>query len=233
MFNTISFLGIVPARGGSVRLPRKNLLELNGEPLIASSIKAGLKSKYIDEVIVSTDDGEIIEAAKQFGAEVPFRRPQDLAQDETKTIDVILHALKSLAKGGKNFEYLVLLQPTSPFRSARHIDAAVEIVCNENLDGIVGVTELEHPVEWANILPPNYSMDKFFCSGNYELRSQEFPTRYRINGAIYICRISRILDEETIFFSSNTKAFVMDRKSSIDIDTEFDYKIAGCLSRIR
>jgi len=228
-----TFLGVVPARGGSVRLPRKNLLELNGEPLIATSIKAGLKSKYIDEVIVSTDDLEIIDVAKRYGADVPFRRPEYLAQHDTKTIDVILHTLKYMIASGNIFEYLVLLQPTSPFRSARHIDAAVEMVCHENLDSVVGVTELEHPVEWTNLLPPNNSMDDFFCSGSFEKRSQEFPTRYRINGAIYICRISRILDEGKIFFSSNTKAFIMDRKSSIDIDTEFDYSIASCLSASR
>jgi CMP-N-acetylneuraminic acid synthetase len=122
LFRSKTFLALIPARSGSVRLPRKNLRDLNGRPLIAWSIEAALKSKYIDRVVVSTDDSEIAETSKRFGADVPFLRPPELATKDAKSIDVVIHALRHLESQLETFDYLILLQPTSPMRTAGHVD---------------------------------------------------------------------------------------------------------------
>ena len=127
MFKNKTFLAIIPARGGSKRLPCKNVLDLKGKPLIAWSIEAGLKSKYIDEVMVTTDDDEIIEIAKTFKANVPFKRPNFLASDHATRSEVIRHTIEFYEQElNKKFDYVVFLQPTSPLRNAKHIDESIE-----------------------------------------------------------------------------------------------------------
>ena len=229
MFKSKTFLALIPARSGSVRLPRKNLLNLSGKPLIAWSIETALKSKYIDRIVVSTDDPEIAETSKRFGADVPFLRPPELATNDAKSIDVVIHALRYLETKLERFDYLLLLQPTSPMRTADHIDSAVEFLSEARIDAVIGVTEVDHPTEWTNILPSDLSMDKFFDRNWIERCSQDLPTRYRINGALYLCNCERILKEKSMFFRNNVKAFVMDRAASVDIDTQFDLTIAQYL----
>jgi len=230
MIGDQKLLALITARSGSKRLPRKNILDLAGKPLIAWSIEAGLQSKYVDRVIVSTDDEEIARTCREYGADVPFMRPLELAHDSTPSIAVVTHALRSLEDTGETYKYLLLLQPTSPLRNSGHIDEAVEFLLEKKADSVVGVTEVEHPIELTNIIPENCSMDDFLSSAVEGKRSQDFPLRYRINGAIYLTKAKRTLDENSLLFRSNTFAFKMKRNASVDIDTIEDMNYAKYLA---
>ena len=222
-------LALIAARGGSERLPRKNVLKLAGKSLIVWSIEAGLRSKYVDRVIVSTDDEEIAEISRYYGADVPFMRPMELSRDTTLSMDVIRHSIRTLEKNGGRYEYLLLLQPTSPLRTEHHIDEAVKLLIEKDADGVIGVTETEHPIEWMNQLPENLSMDGFVSEENQGKPCQDFPQRYRINGAIYLCKVSDIMAEDGTFFKEGSYAYKMDQMDSIDIDTQKDFLIAEAL----
>ena len=155
-------LALIPARGGSRRLPGKNLLKLCGEPITVWSIKAAQQSKYVDRIVVSTDSDEIAEVARAAGADVPFMRPNYLASDTASSLDVVNHALNELNQKGQCYEFIVLLQPTSPLRTSKHIDESFELLQSKDADAIVGVTELDHPIELTNRLPDDLSMKGFF-----------------------------------------------------------------------
>jgi CMP-N,N'-diacetyllegionaminic acid synthase len=222
-------LAIIPARGGSKRLLRKNILPLAGRPVIAWTIEAALKSSAVKRVVVSTDDPEIAAIAKSFGAEVPFLRESELASDTTSTIDVVVDTLKRLTFEGR----LVLLQPTSPLRTAMHIDEAANLMTIKSADGVVSVTKAEHPLEWFGLLPDDGCMRKFLDPGVRNLRSQDLPVSYRLNGAIYIAESRKLIEEGTFFLRKNVYAYRMERESSVDIDDEFDYRVADMLLKDR
>ncbi len=223
MINDGKLLAIITARGGSKRLPRKNVLDLHGKPMIAWSIEAGLQSKYVDRVVVTTDDEEIADVSRRYGASVPFMRPDDLSSDDAASLDVVRHAVKLL---GESYKYIILLQPTSPLRESKHIDGAVELLMQKNADGVIGVSEVEHPVEWTNILSDDLSMNGFLSSDVVGKRSQDYPKRYRINGSIYLCDIEKMLQENTFMLARNCYAYCMDPESSIDVDGEIDFTLA-------
>ena len=229
MIDEKKVLAIVPARGGSKRLPGKNRLILNNKPLIAWSIEAGLNSSYVDRVIVSTDDQDIADISREWGAEVPFIRPQELASDKATTVDTIIHALQSIENSDERYDYILLLQPTSPLRTAKHIDEAVELMIEKCADSIVGVTEVSHPVEWSNTLPDNLSMDNFISKEAYFTRSQDFPERYQINGAIYLIKKESLLSSGMMKSEVNSIAYIMDKNDSVDIDDRFDFILAETL----
>ena len=176
-----TFLVIIPARGGSKRLPRKNLLDLCGKPLIAWSIEAALKSKYISKVIVSSDDEEILNIAKEYKADF-IKRPDELASDTATTFDALKHTLENVEK----YDYVVLLQPTSPLRTEKHIDEAIELLKEKNADAIISVCEMEHSPLWSNTLDEDLNMSNFLRDEVLNKRSQDLPKYYRLNGAIYI-----------------------------------------------
>jgi len=226
MINGKKLLALIPARGGSKRLPRKNILDFVGKPLIAWTIEAALNSKYIDRVVVSTDDKEIADISKKYGADVPFMRPVELAEDSASSIDTILHSLNLLSIQEGEYEYLILLQPTSPLRTFEHINEAVDLFIEKKANGVVGVTEVSHPVEWMNIIPKDLSMDNFLSKEIEGMRSQDFEKRYRINGAIYLCKTINIIKEESLFPRINMFAMKMDKFSSVDIDTAEDMNYA-------
>ena len=226
-------LAIVPARGGSKRLPRKNIRELYGKPLIAWSIEAGLASRYVDKVIVSTDDDEISRISKKYGADVPFLRPSVLATDNATTIDVVIHILKYYESIDELYDYVLLIQPTSPLRSAHHIDEALELVIEKEAKGVISVCKVEHPIEWTNSLPADGSMDSFIDRKHLNKRSQDLQERYRINGAIYAAKSRDLLMEKTFFMEKGVVAYIMSRKVSIDIDTEEEFMMAECLFKIK
>jgi CMP-N-acetylneuraminic acid synthetase len=148
-----NLLAIIPARGGSKRLPRKNILDLVEKPLISWTIEAALGSKYIDRTIVSTDSQEIADISKKYGADVPFMRSIDLANDESTSIDVVLNLLKKLEEVGELYDYIILLQPTSPLRTTQHIDESVELLQLTNSDAVISVCEAEHSPLWCNVIP--------------------------------------------------------------------------------
>ena len=217
----MKYLAIIPARGGSKRLPNKNILNLNGKPLIAWSIEAAKNSKKIDDIVVTSDSDKILDIAKKYNVK-SIKRPDFLASDTATTFDAIKHAIESLEEKS---EYVVLLQPTSPLRNEKHINEAIELLEAKNADAVISICEVEHSPLWSNTLPENLNMSNFLRDEAKNKRSQDLPKYYRLNGAIYICKTDRLLEEKTFFIKNNIFAYVMDRKSSVDIDDEIDFTL--------
>ncbi len=217
-------LGIIPARGGSKRLPRKNIMLLAGRPLVSWTIDAGCKSKYIDKLIVTSDDEEILSVSKQSGAYI-FKRPDELASDTATTFEVV----KNLIDNMPGYNFIVLLQPTSPLRNERHIDAAIELLMQKNADAIISICETEHSPLWCNTIPEDGSMRNFLRDELKNKRSQDIDKYYRLNGAIYICNTDKLLQEKSFFIQDNMYGYIMENKYSLDIDNAFDFKFAEFL----
>lgn len=226
MYKGKKFLAVIPARGGSKRVPKKNILDLAGKPLIAWSIEAGLKSKYIDDVIVTSDCDDILKISKEYGAKT-LKRPQELAQDTTTTFDTILHTLQNT----EQYNFVILLQPTSPLRTEVHIDEAIELLDEKKADAIISICETEHSPLWSNTLPKDESMENFISEEIKNIRSQDLPLYYKLNGAIYICKIDSLKRDNSFFLKKNIYGYKMDQKSSIDIDTELDFDFVDFLIR--
>jgi len=233
VFKNKKFLAVIPARGGSKRLPGKNVLELAGKPLIAWTIEAAKNSRYIDDIVVTTDDYEIARIAKMYGASVPFMRPDELSTDEAKTIDVVAHVIQYYSNNNTEFDYIILLQPTSPLREAYHIDKAIERILEKKFDSLVSVCEAEHSPLWSNVIPENGDMSHFLSEKLKDTRGQDLPTYYRLNGAIYICICDKLLEEHTFFLSSSVCSFEMSTRSSVDIDDKLGFDFANFLMSIK
>jgi CMP-N,N'-diacetyllegionaminic acid synthase len=213
-------LAIIPARGGSKRLKNKNILKLNNKPLIAYSIEAALASKYIDEVVVTSDNETILEIATSYGTKT-IKRPNELATDSSATIDTILHTLEIY----NSFDTIIVLQPTSPLRTSNHIDEAIEEFINKKANGVISVCKTEHSPLWSNTLEKNNKMDNFLSKELLNLRSQDLPEYFRLNGAIYIAKKDKIIEQKTFFIDSNIYAYIMPQEVSIDIDTHLDFLV--------
>ncbi len=222
MYKNKTFLAIIPARGGSKRLPRKNILDLNGKPLITYSIEAGLTSKYIDKVLVTSDDDEILGVSKRYKADI-IKRPDYLASDTATSFDAIKHSINNIEK----YDYIVLLQPTSPLRTSKHIDEAIELLGEKGANAIISVSQMEHSPLWSNTLDDSLSMKGFLDDKILNKRSQDLETYYRLNGAIYICKTDKLLEEKSFFIKDKIYAYVMHRERSIDIDEKIDFRIAS------
>ncbi|PKH05292.1 cytidylyltransferase domain-containing protein [Moritella sp. Urea-trap-13] len=218
-------LAIIPARGGSKRLPRKNVLPLQGKPLIAWSIDAGLNSRYVDRVVVSTDCNEIADISKQYGADVPFMRPEDIAGDTATTNSVILHMINALSRT-ELFDIVVILQPTSPLRTSTDIDDALDMLETKQGDGVVSVCECEHSPLWSNIIPGDDNMGGFIREDIKGKRSQDLPTYYRLNGAVYAFTTDALIVNQGISYSNAVFSMKMPALRSVDIDNELDFKLA-------
>lgn len=225
MINNYHVVALIPARGGSKRLPKKNIKLLDGKPLIAWSIECAKKSQYVDQIIVSTDSQQIKDISENYGANVPFIRPDYLSNDTATTYDVLQHAIESLALNKPNI-LLVLLQPTSPLRTTEELDKAIEYFIQKNALGVVSVSEMEHSPLWANVLPDDDNMLNFLPNNIVGKRSQDLPTYYRINGSIYIYDIVSLLQNKRVFFDERVFAFITVPDTSVDIDTMLDFKIA-------
>ncbi|EAH6293257.1 acylneuraminate cytidylyltransferase family protein [Campylobacter lari] len=221
-------LAIIPARSGSKRLIHKNIKILKNKPLIAWSIEAALKSKYIKNVIVSTDSKEYARIAMQYGAQVPYLRDRSLSDDTSSSFDVIKNIIDFYADKNISFKYIVLLQPTSPLRNNKHIDEALDLFFKKKANSVISVCECEHSPLWSNIIPENGAMDLFLPSEIKNLRSQDLEKYYRLNGAIYIAKIEEFMQYKG-FFMPNSFAYKMESIYSIDIDTDYDFKIADLL----
>jgi len=229
----MKILAIVPARGGSKRLPGKNIKRLHGKPLIQWAIESASGIAEISRVIVSTDCSEIADIAARSGAEVPFLRPEELASDTSSSTDVIKHALRHYEAQGEHFDYVLLLQPTSPIRNAQHTQGAIELLKEKQADAVVSVCECDHSPLWSNTLPDDQSMDGFIRPELKNTRSQDLPDYFRLNGAIYITKVSRFFEENSLFLSSNIYAYVMDGESSVDIDHELDFLLAETILKYK
>lgn len=222
MFENKRILAIIPARGGSKGIPHKNIIDLCGKPLINYTIEAALGSKYIDYVIVSTDDQEIAKVARYCGAEIPFMRPAEFADDTSKTIDAVLYTVSELENIGEKFDILVLLQPTEPLRTAGDIDGAIDRYFECGCHSLVSVSEVDdHPILIRSV---EENQLKPLLNGSSTCRRQDMPIYYRVNGCIYINAISE-LNRKTSF-NDNTVPYIMERSHSVDIDELSDLALA-------
>ncbi|HPO08224.1 MAG TPA: acylneuraminate cytidylyltransferase family protein [bacterium] len=225
-------LGIIPARGGSKGLPRKNVRDLGGKPLIVHTIEAAKESR-IDRVILTTDDDEIAEIGRKWGAEVPFKRPPEFATDTVASLLVLLHALHFMEEHeGFSPDTVVYLQPTSPFRTAKHIDEALDLFQSSGATSVMGMTEVyEHPYYMFE-LKEDKKIRPFMYIQDRPLRRQEVPYYYRINGALYISKreyYRNISPVAPVCDFDNCVAYVMDSASSVDINDYLDFKKAEML----
>ena len=225
MFKGKKILALVPARGGSKGLPNKNIIPLAGEPLIAWTLELAIENKFIDKVIVSTDDDYTAHISKEFGAEVPFIRPKKLAKDTSSGIDVVLHTIQYFKNKNELYDLLFLLQPTSPLRNFEDINCALNQLFLKKAQAIVSVCEVEHHPYWANILPDDFCMNSFLKKVILNKNRQDLPKFYRLNGAIFFGYWDYIIKENG-FFGDKTFAYIMPRERSIDIDNIIDFKLA-------
>ena len=216
-------IALIPARGGSKGILRKNIKLFHSKPLIYWSIQAALKSNFIDRVIVSTEDEEIAEIAKSLSAEVPFIRPKELSLDDTPGIDPVIHALEQLP----NVNDLLLLQPTSPLRRAHHIDEIFKLRSRLKSDSAVSISLSKKHIDlFFNIDKNNYISP--YSKDFKALPRQAYHHLFTLNGALYLSTRNSILSEKSIF-SSKTAGYVMPERYSIDIDTQLDWDIAEFL----
>lgn len=222
----MKILSIIPARGGSVRLPGKNIRMLGDKPLIGWSIDVARKVSSIDKIFVSTDCNHIADVCREMKIDVPVLRPKNLASDKSTTIDAVKHAIEYLKDRGEIYDFALILQPTSPLRSADHVRQAIDMVSSKHADAVISVCKCEHSPLWANTLPDDFSMINFLETKFKNLPSQELPIYYRLNGAIFLVNINRLYEEETFLLSRNSYAIEMDTMSSIDIDNEIDFLLA-------
>lgn len=231
MYKNKKILAVIPARGGSKGIPDKNIVDVNGRPLIDFTIKEALNSEYTDRVIVSTDSEKIAEISRKCGAEVPFLRPKYLAEDDSRTIDVLIDLTQKLSMIGKNYDYLTLLQPTQPLRKAFHIDEAIKKIVDNNYPSLLSISVVDdHPIlirtinskgRLVNLLPINSTV-----------RRQEFATFYKVNGAIYINKIDENFNKETSL-NDNLYPYFMEKKYDLDIDEPFDLEVLKNLSKLQ
>ena len=221
-------LAVIPARGGSKGLPRKNILSLGGRPLIAWTIRAARAARSIDRVIVSTDDDEIADISRAAQAEVPFRRPAELATDTATSVDVVRHVLGHCDAAGYQPATIVLLQPTSPLRTAGDIDAALALLDTTDASAVVSVAPAHpHPFLCKTIGPDGTLTDLVELTVP-PTRRQDLPEAYALNGAIYAIRTKAFLEYAT-FLPPYTVPFIMPAERSVDIDSEFDFRLAEFL----
>ena len=224
MYQDKSFLGIIPARGGSKGIPYKNIRILAGKPLLAWTIEEAHQSIYLDRVILSSEDDQIIAVAKQYGCEVPFIRPPELSRDETPGIDPVIHAILTLKE---KYDYIVLLQPTSPLRKAHHIDEAIQWIIHRNADSLVSVNEARKSPYWMFSMNQDSQLNPILKHPK-AVRRQELPRLFALNGAIYIATPDFIFSNKS-FQNDGTVGFLMDDKTSVDIDDELDWLICQAI----
>lgn len=222
-------IAIIPARSGSKGLPDKNVKEINEKPLIYYSIKAAEDSGLFDTIHVSTDSQLYADIAASFGADEPFLRSEEMASDTADSWDAVKEVLERYKSLGKEFDMVTLLQPTSPLRSGEDIKNANELFVKKNANAVFSVCEADHPIEWYHTLDSDNSMRDFAESESKVLRRQDAVTRYRINGAIYMLKVSYLLEDSRQLMRDGAYAYVMERNKSIDIDTQFDFDIAEAI----
>ncbi|SFX24946.1 cytidylyltransferase domain-containing protein [Marinospirillum alkaliphilum] len=218
---TLKTLAIVPARAGSKRLPGKNLLPLQGKPLVQWTLDAALASEKIDRVLVTSDDPNLLKLADQLGC-MTLLRPTELATDTASTYSVLQHALEHLDDQHVYPEQTLLLQPTSPLRSTEDINKGLALMEEKNANSIISVCPVDHPVQWCNTLDEECKMDNFIKKETLGLRSQDMPVHYRLNGAFYLAKTPLLMQHKG-FFMPESYALIMNQENSVDIDTELDF----------
>jgi len=220
-------IAIIPARGGSKGLPGKNIKALNDKPLIAYTIEAALNSKKITRVIVSTDDTEIAVVSMKYGAEVPFMRPDDLATDTARSVDAYNYTIQRLEREEDiSVKEIIVLQPTSPFRTSQHIDEAIELYLEKKADSVISYCQEQHPIFWHKYVTLAGKLEEIF-EGDFIKNRQEVSPTFYPNGAIYIFSTDILLENK--YYTSNSYAYIMEADVSVDIDTQMDWEFANFL----
>ena len=229
MIRPEDILTIIPARGGSKGVPRKNIRELGGKPLIAYTIEAAIGSSYIDRLIVSTDNEEIADISRKWGADVPFIRPSEFATDTAKAIEVVKYVLMEMEKlDGCEYKVIVYLEPPAPFKTSKDIDACIELFYEQNPTSVVSVNEANqfHPILMKKIengqLKPIWEYEPEGVP-----RQLYEPTAYMRNGAVYVIRRENILNG--VFYGDFIVPYVMPEKRSICIDSMLDWFAAEAM----
>ena len=222
-------LALITARGGSKGLHRKNVLPLAGKPVIAWTISAALESPSLNRVVVSTDDEEIAQVSREWGAEVPFMRPAELARDDSPHMSVVDHAIRWLEANQKvRPDYVMLLQPTSPLRTTADIEAATQLALEKQADSVVSVCLTHHHPYLTKKLAEDGTMADFMSATQPDLRRQALPPAYFLNGAIYLTRREVLLNEQT-FHPVRTFPYVMPPQRSLQIDDPWDLHLADLI----
>lgn len=227
-------IAIIPARSGSKGVKDKNIRDLCGKPLMAYTIEAAIESSEFEEVMVSTDSKKYAEIARQYGANVPFLRSAMTSSDTASSWDMVEEVLERYKLCGREFDTFCLLQPTSPLRSADDITGAYQLYRQKADFAVVSVCEAEHSLLWCGHLPKSGEFIGFVNQENLKQRQAD-DKFYRLNGAIYIVDILEF-EKNHFLYQEGSFAYVMSQKTSIDIDTEIDFKLAeilrGGLSKI-
>lgn len=223
-----NILGVITARGGSKRIPGKNLRPLGGIPLVEHTFRAALESKLLTRVILSTDDDEIMKAGREYGVEVPFKRPPELSGDTARTVDVIIHAVNFVEKQGFSPDIVVVLEPTSPLRRASDIDAAISKHIETGADSVVSVVRTDH---WHPRRAKKIKDDVlhgYFVEEEEGVRRQDLPPAYFRDGAFY--SVSRdVLINQRRLYGKTTRPYIMPAERSSDINEEIDFKLTELL----
>lgn len=229
MFGDKRVLGIIPARGGSKGVPRKNMRMVDGKPLVGRTVETALGSRYIDRLILSSDDKEIIKTAIEYGCEVPFVRPKELASDESVTRDVILHVMETI---GEKYDLVVCLQVTSPLLISEDIDGAIRTCVGKNTGSCVTVCEVNKSPYWMFSMAEDGVIKPLMGESFLSKRRQELPMVYIPNGAVFVAMWDWFLEHKT-FYGDLAAGYVMPKSRSIDIDTENDFMALDFLIKNR
>jgi len=217
---------IIPARGGSKAVPKKNIRPLAGRPLIAYAIKAALDSESVDKVIVSTDAKEIADIARKYGAEVPFLRPKELAQDDVPDLPVFQHAIRYLeAEEGFSPDLIVHLRITTPFRTGEDIDTAVKKLMDKNAYGVRTVNLVTETPYWMDLIVDEDVLKPFIPDGRRYSMRQKLPKVYRTNGLVDVVRRDIIMEKNSMYAEGNQRAVITEALRGFEVDTELDFFI--------
>jgi len=222
--NILKKIAIIPARGGSKRIPRKNIKDFLGEPIIAYSIEAALKSELFDEVMVSTDDKEIAEVAKKYGASVPFMRSKENANDFATTADVLIEVLVEYKKLGKNFEYMCCIYPTAPFVTSQKLKDTYKLLMKNNVDSVIPVVKFSYPIQRAFRINDMDQLE-YIWPENVDKRSQDLGPAYHDAGQFYWAKTQCFAEMQSLACGL-TVPFVLSEIEVQDIDNKIDFKLA-------
>ena len=212
-------LGVIPARGGSKGVLGKNIREVGGRPLIGWAIDQALGSRYIDRTVVSSDSPDIISVAQKLGGDVPFVRPAELATDTAPGVAPAIHAVVELP----GYDYVVLLQPTSPLRTSEDIDACIDLCVFSGAPSAVAVSPVSESPYWMYQMGADQRLSPLLGSKELVTRRQDLPPIYSVNGAVYVA-LTNWLKESGTFLSQETIGYVMPRERSVDLDSEEDFE---------
>jgi len=226
MYKAKRILGTISARGGSKGVPGKNIHDLGGLPLIAWTIREARRSAFLDRLVVSSDDEGILAVARSHGAETPFVRPPELARDDTPGVDPVLHAVEALKP--EHFDYVVLLQPTSPLRTVADIDGCIKRCLDHDWPCLISVTEAAISPYFTFSMDPGGRMEPVIAQERFHTRRQDLPRSFEPSGAVYVARCDWLASARS-YLTLETRGYEMPRQRSWDIDELLDFEICELL----